>query len=70
MKLFGDFWENVYICTKIRNYKQIRLCLFLVCVAEESSQRIGLGGYAISAATAFALHVFPVINAPNVHGDG
>ena len=56
--------------TKFRNYKQIRLCLFLVCVVAESSQRIGLGGYAISAATAFVHRVSPVINVPSVPGDG
>ena len=56
--------------TKFRNYKQIRLCLFLVCVVAESSQRIGLGGYAISVVIAYVLRVSPVINAPNVLGDG
>ena len=56
--------------TKFRNYKQIRLCLFLVCVAEGSSQRIGLGGSAISVDTAFAHRVSPVINALNAHGAG
>ena len=56
--------------TKFRNYKQIRLCLFLVCVVEESFQRIGLGGYVISVDTAFAHHVSPVINAQNVLGAG
>ena len=54
--------------TKIRNYKQIRLCLFLVCVVAESSQRIGLGGYVISVDTAFVHHVSPVINALSVLG--
>ena len=55
---------------KLRNYKQIRLCLFLVCVVAESSQRIGLGGYVISVAIAYVPRVFPVINAPSVPGDG
>lgn len=56
--------------TKFRNYKQIRLCLFLVCIVAESSQRIGLGGYVISVAIAYVPRVFPVINAPSVPGDG
>ena len=56
--------------TKFRNFKQIRLCLFLVCVVAESSQRIGLGGYVISVAIAYVPRVFPVINAPSVPGDG
>ena len=53
-----------------RKYKQKRLCLFLVCVVEESSQRIGLGGYVISVVIAYVLLVSPVINAPSVPGDG
>lgn len=56
--------------TKFINNKQIRLCLFLVCIVAESSQRIGLGGYVISVAIAYVPRVFPVINAPSVPGDG
>ena len=56
--------------TKFINNKQIRLCLFLVCVVAESSQRIGLGGYVISVVIAYVLLVSPVINAQNVLGDG
>ena len=56
--------------TKFLNYKQLRLCLFLVCVVEESFLRIGPGGYVISVVIAYVLRVSPVINAPNVLGDG
>ena len=60
----------LYLQSKYINLKQVCLCLFLVCVVEESSQRIGLGGYVISVVIVFALRVSPVINARSVLGDG
>ena len=56
--------------TLFLNIKQLRLCLFLVCVVDENYPTIGLGGYVISVDTAFVHHVSPVINVQNVLGAG
>ena len=73
LKAIGGLQINsifAVLITTVNNKYTTSLYGFLVCVAEESSQRIGLGGYAISVAIVSVLHVSQVINAPNVHGGG